>query len=93
MALQLRAHDGSTGMNASKNLSLRENADFAQNAKSALPAHLRHPPNSDCASRQSVLRGIRNMFKLSRIAALAIVVFVVSVAGCSIVAQAASRRV
>jgi hypothetical protein len=38
VSLQLRDHEGSGGMKRSKSLSLREIADFAQNAKSAPPA-------------------------------------------------------
>ena len=93
MALQLRDHDGSGGMNSTKNLSLRETADTTKRV-SAPPAGAPEDnrPNSDCASRESALRWVRNRFRSSRIAALAIVVFVVSVSGGTIVAQAASRR-
>jgi hypothetical protein len=49
-------------------------------------------PNSNCVSRQSALRWVWTGSRPLRIAAVAIVVLVVSVSVRSIVAQATSRR-
>ena len=93
MALQLRDHDGSGGMNSTKNLSLRETADTTKRV-SAPPAGAPEDnrPNSDCTSRESALRWVRSRLRSSRIAALASVAFFVSVSVCPIVAKNASRR-
>ena len=48
--------------------------------------------NGSCASRQSALRWVRGRFRLSRVAAYAIVAFVVSISVCPILAQPPSQR-